>query len=598
MKRKCFNFSLLASLGLMVFGMCGVSACSNSGVSHVTSATVRMSVEALSLNVGETKTLNVSVSPKNYASSEVFWVSTNENVALVKDGVVFGVGAGSCQIHCYIGGGRAICDVTVTGGGAPIDTPTLILSPRVKSIKVNEEFTLKSTVYPSQTVVTYSSSNPAIASVTAIDGTVNATIKGLAVGTAVITALGDNGKTDTCTVTITENGGGGGGDVEEDLGYTGNFTVGAPLKQQDFMKSLLSDFNKKTNSKINFTVITWEEDQAADNMSTPKDGPDVYPYASDQTLRLFARNALWSIPNSDASWISSSMGADARTYATLAGVNKVVGYPFAADNGYVMFYDKSVCSAEDIDTVDKLFAKADELNYEVNFDLAGGFYSTGTLMTYNGGKSLYKLTAKDGGAYSASSTFDSEAGLKAGKLMKKIFNQNSLMGSAEAPGKSREVLATITDTSKVAAFKQALGDNYAAAPLPFVDDNRDVRLAVYLGYKFYGINPQKGDANHLAISNAIAKFLANSYAQEKRFEQFSTQPTLSSLQDIAKNEPHIAALIAQKASNGCVPLTAVDIALWDQCAVAAKAIKDHSGELTDEEYHNILADLDTALFKK
>ena len=51
-----------------------------------------------------------------------------------------------------------------------------------------------------------------------------------------------------------------------------------------------------------------------------------------------------------------------------ARLTSVVGYPFAADNGVVMFYNTDVVKdPSEIDTVTKLFAKADDLDYEVDY---------------------------------------------------------------------------------------------------------------------------------------------------------------------------------------------------------------------------------------
>lgn len=590
MKRRFLSFSLLA--GVMVFSLSavGLASCDSSGGNN-NIPSVRLDSSELSLAVGEVKQLKISVSPKSATELERDWISNDQSVAIVKNGYVFGVGAGKCKVTCYlIGGGKAECNVTVTGSGQSTDDPILIFNSTAKELKVNDSFQITYAVYPLDTTIQFSSSAESIASVTDT-GVVTAHAK----GTAMITGVGSNGKTATCVITVTDGGGGGGGSGKH---YSGTYRVGSPLKQIEFTKSLLAQFNRDTDSTINFEVITWEEDKAADQMTNPKDGPDVYPYASDQTLRLYSRTALGALTTSDSSWIRNEMGTAALSYATLSGVNKVVGYPFAADNGYVMFYDKSLVSESDIDTVDKLFAKADSLGYEVDFGLTGGFYSAGTLMTYAEGKSLYKLTAKESG-YSSSSTFGSAAGLKAAKLMKKIFNEDALMDAAEAPGASRQVLATITDSSKVAAFKLAMGDNYAAAPLPWVDEARDTRLSVYLGYKFYGINPQKAaGAERLTIASEIAKYLASEDAQRQRYQQFFVKPTLSSIQTIAANEPHIAALNKQAQANGTVPLTAVDTALWSECAETAKSIKNLPTSATDADFQALLDSLDTKLYHK
>ncbi|MCQ2815073.1 MAG: extracellular solute-binding protein [Bacilli bacterium] len=591
MRRKFFSFSLMASVGLLVFSFGAVTACN---ANNVQIASVKMDISSLSLKVGEYKDIKASVSPKDFLSTTAYWVSTNENVAIVDEyGRVFAVGVGQCQIHCYIGGGRAICNVSVDkNGDVPVDQPSLRLVPASKTIQVNEEFDLSYVVNPTDTLVTFVSSAPSVASVSTTGH-----VKGLTEGSATITASGTNGKTATSIITVTTGGGGGDDPEYPEYGYGGNIKIGAPLNQQDFMKGLCSDFNRLTKSNINFTVVAWEEDKSADNMSDPATGPDIYPFVSDQTLRLYSRNAITKIPNSHADWIEEDMGTEALEYATLAGVNQVIGYPFTSDNGYVMFYDKSVVSEAEIDEIDKLFDKADALGYEVDFDLANGYYSAGTFMTYNNGKSLYKLTARDDGTPTVKTSFNSEAGLNAARLMAKLFGEDALMGSIEVPTAANKVLATITDTSKIAAFKAVLGSNYAAAPLPFTDSTRTTRLGVYLGYKCYGVNGAGRSKDKLDMCFNICKFMSGKYAQEQRFRSFFTKPTLTSLQSIAAFEPHIAALNAQALVRGCIPQTAVETSLWSQTADAAQQIQQLGPGATDAQLKKLLQDLDDGLSK-
>ena len=86
-----------------------------------------------------------------------------------------------------------------SGGGDEDETVTISLDATSKTLPRTEEFVLKATVSPSGKTVTWSSSDPTIASVTA-DGN-KATVKGLKVGTATITAkIGD--VTATCQVTV------------------------------------------------------------------------------------------------------------------------------------------------------------------------------------------------------------------------------------------------------------------------------------------------------------------------------------------------------------------------------------------------------------
>ena len=579
MKKKILSFSLLAT-SLLAFGVVGSTACNSRGF---TAAAVKLNVSSLTLGLGETQQLKVSIQ-KGY-SGEVRWFTSNEGVVSVDDGYVFGVGLGTATVTAAYAGGYADCEITVTPDGGGEASDRLSISPTSKTLGVGESFTIKTSVYPTDTTVTFASGTPAVASVDEKTGVVTA----VSLGTAAITAIGSNGTTAVCNVTVSENGGGSSGRdiaVPNDLGYTGALTIGSPLVQTDFMKGLLDDFNSLTGSSITFTVTKFEEDNGTSGYPGPASMPAVFPYASDQTLSLYQFNALSSVNKTDYTWIKEQMGDAAYRAARLTSC---VGYPFAGDNGAVMFYNKDLVSdPSEIDTIDKLFAKAGS-DYEVNFSIGNGFYAAGALMTYSEGENLYTLTPNDTD-FSSSSTFNSAAGLKAAKEIYKIAKQPAIRNAASAP--KGDVLATITDVSKVASFKNELGDKYAVAPLPFVEGT--TRLGSFLGYKFYGVNNQLSKEDKEKAS-AVAKFLCSEYAQVKRFDNYNVRPTLTSLASYAANEPHVAALKIQEDSKATIPLTATDSGFWSATATAVTSIKALPEGSADSAYSAILKTLDAAL---
>ena len=601
MKRKTFNFSLLACVGTFAFGALALSGCS--GSTSFAAATVRLSKTELALVVGQSEKLNASVS-KGYDGAELRWFSSNENVAYVDSGYVFGVGEGTATVTAAYGGGFADCTVNVTASEGGEETPRLVLNATSKKLTVGASFSLTYTVFPADTTVTFASSDESVATVS--DGGIVDAIK---LGVATITATGSNGKVATCSVTVAEESGPDDpepGDLDigvpTNLNDAGEFKIGVPPGQETFTTALLAEFNVLTSSNITYSVITFSEDKAADNMSDATTGPDVFPYASDQTLRLYARQILSFLGNDDADWIENSMGSEATDYATLAGVNRVVGYPFAGDNSYVMFYDSTIASGVDMNnvTVDELFDLADAKGYEIDYDLTNGFYAAGALMTYSGGKSLYTITARDNGSYTSSGKFSNgDTGVKGAQLMRKMFAESALMGAAEAPGDITQVYATITDCSKVETFKGSMGARYAAAPLPWTDSSKTTRIGSYLGYKFFGINGYGRTSTQVAVANHIAKFLSSEYVQQKRFEKFYTKPTIKSLQTDAAvvAEPHIAAINLQIAAKATIPLTAVGSELWSETMSSAKLIKDLPANAEAAQYKSLLEQLDDSLTK-
>lgn len=547
--------------------------------------------ESVTIRVGERATVKYSVSPAGAKDNAKHWFSTNENVVYVADGVLMGIGKGTARVSLVCGGKVATLDVVVidAGGG---DVKSIVLSTNSMKLKTGASAPLKAYPNPTSETVTWSSSNESVAKFE------NGNVVAVGVGECDITASISDGLSDVCHVTVSQGDQPG----PDPSGYTGNIRVGAPLGEMDFMKGLLADFNSQTGSSVTFEVTQWEEGNGPDNLpQSLADGPDIFPYVSDQTIGFYQRNALAQLPNSAVSFIKDSMGSDIAEYATLKGTKKTIGYPFAGDNGYVMFYNKAHAAEAGITdmsniSMTELLQKAKDADLEVDFPINNAFYAAGSLMSYNKGKSLYELKMKSGGtSYTVSSSFNSDVGLMAAKQIRGLFDfSGTLQLATETP--MNGTLATIVDCSKVSAFKMALGSNYDAAPLPFIDETKTVRYANYSGLKFYGINPGRA-TSHIDLANAVAKFLVSDYAQQKRFNELKIKPTLKSLleKDEIKNEPHIKALNEQGVVN-TIPLTAVDSSLWSQAAVAIKSIKALGAGASDNEYKSILQELDDSLY--
>ena len=591
MRKKFSHFSLMASIGVFAFAAVGIASCSNGLIS---SATVKLSDDEIEIEVGDSYELKATLS-KGY-DSELLWSSSNENFVIVRSGFVFGVGVGNATVTAYYGGGHAECKVTVKdsegGGGGQTKVDYLSISPTSKKCNVGDSFVIDYSVYPEDTTVSFSSRNEEVASVTQ-EGRVTA----LASGTANIVVTGSNNKVATCALTVASETDPTIRDIgveEKDFNISGvSLRVGAPKNQVSKMKEWLDDFNTLTKSTISFTVSEFEEGDGVSNLPTAQSAPDIFPYASDQTLSFFQLGALATVSKSDSKWIENNMGKDALNAAKLSNV---VGYPFTSDNGSVLFYDKTLISdPAQLETLDALYARADELDYTVDIGYGNTFLGAGYLQSYAGGTSLYKLTPTNT-SYKSSATFNSEAGLKGARLLYNIINKSASRNSARTPGEKNEVLATVVDVSKVAALKAEMGNKYATAPLPFIDADKTVRLGSYLGYKFYGINNTL-DKSSQAAASCVARYLCSEYVQAKRYDEFRARPTLTSLQEYASGESHISSLVEQSKNNGTIQLNACGLELWSEVGTAITSIKAFKAEPSDAELTKILEILDAALTK-
>ena len=147
MKRKVFSFSLLVSIGLLAFGVTGLSACSSvpSDIPNI-----KMEASEINMNIGETKKISLSVQ-KGFADYPVRWFSSNENVAYFRNknvGYVTAVGEGSATVTASVAGAFVDCTVNVSDDGGDPNVARFVLSPSSATLGVVETKQLSYTLTP------------------------------------------------------------------------------------------------------------------------------------------------------------------------------------------------------------------------------------------------------------------------------------------------------------------------------------------------------------------------------------------------------------------------------------------------------------------
>ena len=152
----------------------------------------------LTLKAGQTETLVATIMPSDAANQEVIWESDDNEIAVVKNGVVtaMSVGEATITVTTMDGDFTATCVVTVE----PTPVTSIVLDQTELTLLVDETATLVATILPEDATdksVTWASDNEDVATV--VDGVVTA----VAAGTATITVTTVDGNlTATCEVTV------------------------------------------------------------------------------------------------------------------------------------------------------------------------------------------------------------------------------------------------------------------------------------------------------------------------------------------------------------------------------------------------------------
>ena len=363
-----------------------------------------------------------------------------------------------------------------------------------------------------------------------------------------------------------------------ELAGTYKITVWVAENAVALTKQQIDDFNATNDAGIVFdaSVEAVSEADAATQMITDVEaGGDIYCFAQDQFARLVQANALAKLGAKAAETVVANN--DPGVVAAATSGDTLYAYPLTADNGYFMYYDKSVIPEEDVDSLEKLIADCEAAQKYFAFEqqtsawyLASFFFATGCKSEWT--------TDDDGNFISVNDTFNSPAGLIAVKGMKKLVDSPFHLSAGGADQFNSGAAVLVSGTWDFTAAQSILGDNLGVTDLPsFEVDGQQYHLGSFNGCKLMGVKPQV-DAVKGAALHRLAQYLTGEKCQMERFEALAWGPSnLADQQSEAvQANPGLAALIAQAPYS--VPQGQIHGSWWDIAKVIAEDVKAATDE--------------------
>lgn len=327
-------------------------------------------------------------------------------------------------------------------------------------------------------------------------------------------------------------------------GETVTLKVWGSQEDQELLGVLVENFkaaNPDTTWDISLGVVG-EPDAKARYLEDPAAAADVFAFSNDQLLDLVNADALYEVTrNLDAIVAANSAGSIES--ATLDGV--LYGYPMTADNGYFLYYDKSVLSEEDVQTLDGILAKANEAGKKVFMDVSNGWYIASFFLGAG-----CTLGLDENGKQTCD--FNNEVGVAAGEAIRAFTADPAFLtgdDSVLTGGMGDTICAGVSGTWNAAAIQEKLGENYAACKLPtFTLNGEQVQMSSFIGTKLIGVNTQTA---HPVEAMMLAEFLTNEEAQQLRFEMREIGPSNSNVAASEEVQANIAlAALAEQSQYG------------------------------------------------
>lgn len=353
--------------------------------------------------------------------------------------------------------------------------------------------------------------------------------------------------------------------------------VWGPQEEQANLTAMVDAFKAQypdTKWDITFGVVA-EGDAMTRYNEDPAAAADVFMFENGQTRALAKNGALYEVTlNKDAIAAANSEGSvEAASYD-----GKLWAYPMTADNGYFMYYDKSVFSEEDVKSLDQMLAVANEKGKKVFMDISNGWYIASFFL---GAGCTMSLDDNDNQILD----FNNELGVKAGEAIKAFCADPAFLtgdDSVLTGGFGTSIAAGVSGVWNADAISGLLGENYAATKLPtFTVDGEQKQLASFGGYKLVGVNSLTA---YPEASMALAEWLTNEENQITRFETRSYGPSNlnAANSDAVKANIALAALAAQ--NEFAVPQNNVVDPYWIPAEAFGNAMetKDYSQSIQEQ----------------
>lgn len=301
--------------------------------------------------------------------------------------------------------------------------------------------------------------------------------------------------------------------------------------------------------KFNVTVQGISESEAATQMVTDvTSGADVYCFAQDQMARLIEAKAISKLGTTSAKFVQDNNDAGAVRASTVDG--DVYSYPITSDNGYFMYYDKSVVKETSVNDLASIVADCEAAGKNFAFPIEDSAWYTASFFFGAGCTSSWQYNTKTS-KWKASDDFSGEKGMIAMKGMQILTNSSSYIGNfndgAAQFTATIPAAVVISGTWDAGKATEALGKKLGVAKLPsFTLDGKTYQLGSFYGNKLMGVKPQTS-TERTEFCHKLAQYLSGEECQQARLEQFSWGPSnkVAAASDEAKDNLALKGIAAQ-----------------------------------------------------
>lgn len=329
------------------------------------------------------------------------------------------------------------------------------------------------------------------------------------------------------------------------------------------LQKMIDSFEQKYAGQADFEItieVSSDADTRKNVLGDIHNAADIFSMPDDQLYSLIAGGALSPVANqSEVKAANLSEAVDAASYN-----GTLYAYPYSADNGYFLYYNKAYLSESDVQTMDRILEVAAENEKKLSMELNSGWY----LYSFYGNTGL-DFGINDDGVTNHCNWNTTEGSIKGVDVTQALLDIAIHPGFVAQPDGSfvegiqdDTCIAGISGVWNAVAVQEAWGSNYAACKLPtYTCNGKQIQMSSFIGYKMFGVNAY---SEHLAWAHKLADWITNEENQILRFEERSTGPsnTVAAASDVVSKVPAIAAVIEQSQYG---VLQRVGNSYWNAC---------------------------------
>ncbi|MDE7188236.1 MAG: extracellular solute-binding protein, partial [Lachnospiraceae bacterium] len=248
---------------------------------------------------------------------------------------------------------------------------------------------------------------------------------------------------------------------------------------------------------------------------------DVFSFPDDQFTRLMSAGVLAPVDN--AAEVAAANVAE--SIAAASWHDTLYAFPYTADNGYFLYYDKDYFTEEDVQTLDGLLDAANAAGKQISMELNSGWYlyaffgQTGLELGVNSdGVSNYCNWNATEGAVKGRDVAQSILNLTTNPAFSYHTDDDFVLGVQDG-----SIIAGVSGTWNATQIRNAWGSDYGAVKLPtFTCAGQQIQMSSFTGYKMMGVNAY---SSHKEWAMRLADWLTNEENQTIRFMQKSQIPS-------------------------------------------------------------------------